>query len=488
MVTEKEFLLLSILSYCNFNQSCIDLELEEALDNIRIDEHKWIKFKILSLKTYQEFINFFKEELKNWKILGIYDKRATNKEGKNEKTGFYSISFKKEEDVVIAFRGSEVFPYEEAYKDFVENNLVLGIGKRPKQFDNAIDFYNQHIYKYSIDKKNIHITGHSLGGGISQYIAAYSNKKYGYIPKTITWNSVGVNKKGIFTVEDFITFDEILEKSLTIDKKWFKILDVFRAQYYSLLEAYLDGSKLSLEKYFLDKLKMDIVFNLCLTRITTSLEERAKIKEILVDTFAKSEIVVEGVSKAKLFLNELSENEVYKDRVINYGHSKDITFNVFEHIGVALKVDDDFKVVHSKKMLNLILDKEKFFTYYHYDDVFLPFFSNKKESEGCISCDLEIEYVSSALRYLIYKEDGFSKEILGEYYTIENNKILEYENVKREIILGIKKTKVEILYKEKVKNYIVDLEPEKIKEIWQLLKQRMPSPYLAKDVYDRILY
>lgn len=488
MVSEKEFLLLSIMSYCNFNQSCIDLELEEALNNIKIDEHKWIKFKILSLKTYKEFIVFFNEELKNWKILSIYDKRATNKEGKNDKTGFYSISFKKEEEVVIAFRGSEVFPYEEAYKDFVENNLILGIGKRPKQFDNAIDFYDQHIYKHSIDKKNIYVTGHSLGGGISQYIAAYSNKKYGYIPKTITWNSVGVNKKGVFTVEDFIKFDDILEKSLIVDKKWGKILDVFRAQYYSLLETYLDGSKLSLEKYFLDKLKMDIVFNLCLTRITTNLEERARVKEILVDTFAKSEIVLEGIKRAKQFLNELSENEVYKDRVINYGHSKDITFNVFEHIGVALKVDDDFKIAHSKKMLNLILDKEKFFTYYHYDDVFLPFFSNEKEREGHISCTLEIEYVSSSLRYLIYKEDGFSKEFLGEYYTVCNEENLEYESIKREIILGLKKTKIEILYKDKIKDYITELETEKIQEIWQLIKQRMPSPYLSKDVYDRILY
>lgn len=488
MITEKEYLLLSIASYCNFTPANTNLYLKEAFSKLKLDEYRWTKFKVLSSKTYEKFLKFFKEELEEWEIFCINDKRATNKENKRDKTGFYSISYKKNDEIVIAFRGSEIFPYEEAYKDFIENNLVLGIGKRPKQFDNAIEIYEQHIYKYSLKKEKLHITGHSLGGGIAQYIAAYSNKKYGYIPETVTWNAVGINKKGIFTVEDFIHYNQVLENSDKIEKKWIKILESFKSQYYSILESYIENSKTSLDKYFESKVKMDIVFNLCLTRITTNSEEKTRIKNILIDVLTRSDDIIEKISSAKKFIIELKDNTVYKEKVINYGHSKDITFNVFEHIGLALKVDDDFKVAHSKKIFNLILDKEKFFTDYHFDDVFLPFFHLLEEGSGRIAYKIGFEYVSSMLRFFFYEEEGFSKEILAIYYSIEREEELNYELIKEQILLGLKKTKIEMLYKDKVREYIENSDLEKIAKIWKEAKKRMPSPYIAKDIYDVIIY
>ena len=76
-----------------------------------------------------------------------------------------------------------------AYRDFIENDLLLSFGKRPPQFDEGYKFYIK-LVKNGFNPINIRLTGHSLGGGIAQYVAVMSQKDGSIVPNTCTWNSV----------------------------------------------------------------------------------------------------------------------------------------------------------------------------------------------------------------------------------------------------------------------------------------------------------
>lgn len=444
MVTEKEYLLLSILSYYNFDKFSDKLELYRYLTSIKIDEHKWLKLRKFSPVQIKIFLEYFKEELEKWKIIAIYDNRAASPGKKKEKTGFYGTVFTNGKDIVISFRGSEIAPYEEAYKDFIENNLLLGINKKPKQFSDATDVFENVIYKYSVDVERISLTGHSLGGGLAQYVAAYSRKTRGYIPKVVTWNAVGIKDKGLFAIEDFLDLGENLK------------------------------NELSIKSYF--------------NKISKNYEGKWRTKEELLKSLPKDEVTLEKLEKAKLFLSELSDNNIYEEKIFNYGHSKDITFNLYGHIGGAYLIDENFGMKRNGKFLNTLLDKKNFFAQYHYDDVFLPFFINGEERNGEFSSELNMEYITATLRYLFYSEEGFSNEFLALYYSLYDLREDSAEFIKDQILIGLKNAKIFIIYREKINETIKNSNSSQIFELWKETRKRMPSPYIPYDIYDAILY
>lgn len=61
--------------------------------------------------------------------------------------------------------------------------------------------------------------GHSLGGGIAQYVAVISSVEMDYIPETYTFNGVGIDREGILNIKDFLKFEKIFKDVNSKDKK-----------------------------------------------------------------------------------------------------------------------------------------------------------------------------------------------------------------------------------------------------------------------------
>ncbi|MGL5125318.1 MAG: hypothetical protein ACRC6U_04945 [Fusobacteriaceae bacterium] len=147
-ITEKEYLFLSMFVYLNIGENQEGKTAKEIFENLGNKIQGGLYFKNLTPDHTEMFLKYFSEELDEWKLFHVEDKRATTKKflSSSSRTGFFSASFKKEEKIVIAFRGSETFPFEEAYKDFVENNLVLGLGKNLFNLTMLLKFM-RNIYK-----------------------------------------------------------------------------------------------------------------------------------------------------------------------------------------------------------------------------------------------------------------------------------------------------------------------------------------------------
>ncbi|MDO4589478.1 MAG: hypothetical protein Q4B33_06400, partial [Fusobacterium sp.] len=129
MHTAKEYIMLSILSYCNFNQSEHGKTIYEIFKN---DVDKKIfngTFIILNPKYDKFFLKYFEDVMKYWKVYYTDNRTAQNPNSTN--TGFYSVVFENKGKFVVAFRGSEKYPLEDAYKDFIETDLAIGLGKIP---------------------------------------------------------------------------------------------------------------------------------------------------------------------------------------------------------------------------------------------------------------------------------------------------------------------------------------------------------------------
>lgn len=106
----------------------------------------------------------------------------------NNTTGFYSVAFKKDNKVIIAFRGSEMFTDEFALdesNDWTGTDLKFAVfNELSRQFDDADAFYKLVVGKLAMDgvkesEAKITLTGHSLGGALTSYEALMSGS-YGY--------------------------------------------------------------------------------------------------------------------------------------------------------------------------------------------------------------------------------------------------------------------------------------------------------------------
>ncbi|MES2771295.1 MAG: DUF6792 domain-containing protein, partial [Pseudomonadota bacterium] len=89
-----------------------------------------------------------------------------------ENTGYQGAVFVNTQthEVVLANRGTELG----SGRDLL-NDLSMGIGKLPSQYESASEFYGtatQIAARYGIQDADITITGHSLGGALSQLLGA----------------------------------------------------------------------------------------------------------------------------------------------------------------------------------------------------------------------------------------------------------------------------------------------------------------------------
>ena len=163
-VLHTEYLVFSALSYCIFGKEDIDKNVFELLEFDEDNSKERILLKndiILAFDFLSGWENIGKNLvtfLKEWFIVDILDK--TDDGNSTIKSGFYGIVFGKKngnkgyKNLVIAYRGSQLFPLKEAYRDFIETDFLIGMGKKPKQFDEGLELYKKVIEKYDYKNKD----------------------------------------------------------------------------------------------------------------------------------------------------------------------------------------------------------------------------------------------------------------------------------------------------------------------------------------------
>ncbi|MGL5123560.1 MAG: lipase family protein [Fusobacteriaceae bacterium] len=514
-ITKKEYLLMSLLGYFNFTSSqygkyiynllkLSNLEIKHIIDSDIVikdslqennynleNEIKSKNFKTMKLDSFENFINYFYEELNRWKIFQIEDRRpTTNKNGNKEieKTGFYAISFTDGKNIVISFRGSETFPFEEAYKDFIENNLVFGIGRRPKQFSNALDFYYKHVESLNIEKEKISLTGHSLGGGIAQFVALHCNKKLNYIPETYTWNAVGINREGIITFNDFIEFDTYIKNNLELDKNNLEILKSYKDDYFKVLRECELDKIFNLENILAENVLYTASLDTYINKIYTDDSSKIILKDKIVEVLFKNKELKNKIIKAKEFFLEIKENKIYKDKIINYGHSKDLTNGIFKHVGELCLIDAKYKNKKESSFVKTLFTRKKHILTFHFEDVFIPYILTNDPNKGEIGNNLNLDFIASSLRQIIYKEKNITKKLLKGYYSYKELEEKDILNLKTDILEGINKSSLNTIYTAEVFNNIKEMENSNFLLLWKKTREKLSSPYYPMDVYDSIIY
>lgn len=182
------------------------------------------------LKPYYDF--------NGWQFIYSADKTklfADYGYGKNvSDNGFYACAFQKENDVVIAYRGTDFsFKPEDikgTIKDMIQD-IELGFMKENGSQLICAYMFLEYIKKMckkeeeKEEKINIHITGHSLGGCLAQYVYVVTEKIY----PTVTFNALGLGKSKDKIKEDYLFGDDIqdcIAENSAINKNLIKLLAV----------------------------------------------------------------------------------------------------------------------------------------------------------------------------------------------------------------------------------------------------------------------
>lgn len=115
------------------------------------------------------------------KIPSNWQKIATQE---NPKTGFYGEVYKRNNEIVIVYRGTDTNKYNlPEIKDFLIGDTPMGFGLKSGQYNDAKKLYNNVNQKYG--NKRIVLTGHSLGGSLAQIVSAETGRK------AVTFNAYG---------------------------------------------------------------------------------------------------------------------------------------------------------------------------------------------------------------------------------------------------------------------------------------------------------
>lgn len=362
------------------------------------------------MKPYYDF--------KGWQFIYSADKaklyRDKYKFEDMEDDGFYAVAFMKENDIVIAYRGTEPDKIEDLIAD-----LYIGfLNRNHSQLVSAYLFveYIKELYP----NKNIHLTGHSLGGCLAQYAFVCTNKKY----PTVTWNALGLGKHkntitdGIFWGNDITDYiglyslelqdkleEEVLDKNGNIKNEIILLTEkenidsIFNILNPRVTEIYEKGEYIVGKKGFFSLKFVDSNYvgkdkeerNILTKKQKEKLEEELRIKSIQIYWLLR------GIKNYQLCFKATS------NKIKNYYNSKDWTALLQTREGETVDVltgdiceqekTDDTKI----KIVKQTLDKSGF-NYHGVNDFLL--YMNK---EGMIEPGKYNEIFTKNLIKTIYE-------------------------------------------------------------------------------------
>ena len=505
MKTIKEYLLLSAISYSDFSMKDCGKTLYDIFNNssqVEINGFSFAKKQNSKEIIKKYFDNFFKE----WMLFYVEDKRAKTVE--KDATGFFGVVFKNIEKnrYIIAFRGSERYPLEDAYKDFIENDLKIGLGIKPLQFYDGVALYNKILDDFKIDKNLISLTGHSLGGGIAQFVAIVSDRERKYVPYTYTWNSIGINREGIINIFDFFDYNEILN-GLNLNENEKRYFLDFRDEYLVFFFKEMKRKRIMKDNNTLlvnstefpetivdDELIKNFFettsFEERLRKLPLSTQNRLMHENNIFNVFFKIENVKKEVMRTSKFIEKIKNNLEYETRIINFCHSEDLTVSLFPHIGAVYQVEKEFfkSEIKKKTIFSSLLFFTKSVQNYHNHDVFIPFLINTGVHSGLFDKTISNTYLSSLIRKIFTFEYCVEKELLADYYSFIEITDDNFEKIKNQIIDALKKCEANILYKTQGIKRLEQIEKEGFKEVWKSVIKKLSSPYKPQDIHDLILF
>ncbi len=479
-VSHEEYLLLSLLSYAHFNKTHIGKNLYEILKEEKEELILDISiFSLINLKdNWDLFLDSFEEIFSKWEILDISDNSNKINQSGIWNDGFYSIAFGREgveeKKIVIAYRGSEFFPVKEAIDDFIRTDFFIGLGSKPKQFEAGKEFYKKIIEEYGY--KNVSVTGHSLGGGIAQYVGVSSqsiSEDRDYIPRVVTFNAIGILVKGMVDVTDFINYEFFIEADKNIPenlkKHKFKIANVFRTELPKDINYFLFKRSRKINSFLFWLNKRGIETKLKIAIIDKISEEEI---EYLVDAYYSKEFLESKLDFAFDYLEYFQKNTVYNDKIVNYIHSNDFTGNFFPHVGSTYIVNKKYEEKENKLSVSFskdVLNQNLKLIIFHQPDIFFPYLNKetyKNFTQNNVSSGLNEEYVIYFINKIAQKDfvspyirDNFNKNLWEK-------DIVDYYKLKNELIFSLEKEKNP--YFTVIIDYLKSQELEDIATLWKL--------------------
>ena len=226
MPSEKQYMASSAFGYVNFNyneegynlsQGDVEAQYGKTLSELNATQ----RYGNLNKESMEKLPEFDKEKvfqsIDNWKLL--------NYQNKNDTTGFCASAYETPEgQVVFAFRGTEPTVNDHsAIPEDIKPDVMIGLSQDftknlPPQFEEAKTFIKTTLgqkYHFNPDTvtdkelkecvaaNQVTSTGHSLGGGESQYFTYLTGGR------SVTFNGVGIGQNFRLTPEEAERFNAV---------------------------------------------------------------------------------------------------------------------------------------------------------------------------------------------------------------------------------------------------------------------------------------